>query len=788
MRVHSSFALIVALWSASAIAHQSSQPDRKLDIVVLDPSRKPVPGAAVVVRGETGVTSSLITAADGRAALENPAGPNLLVSISREGFEAVENYPVTLSASGSTQIEITLAPNLQRKEQVDVRATADELNQNSSGSQVATSAARELPSRPATVGDALPLIPGVIRSPQGALTISGSGEHRSALIVNSADVTDPATGQFGTTVPIDSVETLNVYQTPFLAEYGRFTAGLVSVETRRGTDNWKWEINDPFPDFRIRSDHLRGLMDATPRLNLEGPLIPDKLFFSEGFEYEMRKVPVITLPFPENQEITQGINSFSQFDYIVSPTQLITAAVHVAPQQMQNVNMNAFNPESTVPDASVHNETATLADKLTVRQGDLFENTLSYTRFSAGVWAHGIEDLVITPEGNSGNYFAQQQRTSSRAGWLSTYSLHPVRTFGVHNVKVGGYLAGSSEDARIVERPFGIFDTSGNLLQQVSFTPGSPVHKADTEMSFFGQDHWVLSSRLAVDTGLRAESQALTDTLRLAPRVGIAWTPFAEAGTVIRAGIGLFYDRVPLNVFGFPHYPSQVVTTYNAAGQVVPGPIDYVNMLGQVDPNNPFVIHGRTPGNFSPQSTTWTLQMEQPLFRVLKLRASYMQNDGTGLVMLNPLAPPPGSALGSMLLTGNGQSSYRQLEVTARIRLQGDRQQLFLSYVRSRAQGDLNDFNNYLGSFPAPVIRPNQFGNLPSDLPNRVLMWGLLHFPYKIQLAPIAEWRSGFPYLVTNAAQAYVGAPYQQRYPNFLSIDARISKDVKINKHTVGSQ
>jgi hypothetical protein len=77
--------------------------------------------------------------------------------------------------------------------------------------------------------------PGVVRSPGGGLVIS------------AADVTDPATGQFGLTVPIDSVETLNVYQAPFQAEYGRFTAGLVSVETRRGGDKWKWELNDPFP-------------------------------------------------------------------------------------------------------------------------------------------------------------------------------------------------------------------------------------------------------------------------------------------------------------------------------------------------------------------------------------------------------------------------------------------------------------------------------------------------------------------------------------------------------------
>src|SRR5207249_11987519 len=110
------------------------------------------------------------------------------------------------------------------------------------------------------------------------------------------------------------------------------TAGLVSVETRRGGDKWKWELNDPFPEFRIRSWQLRGLKTATPRINFEGPLIASKLYLTEGFEYEIRKTAVYTLPFPDNQMRQEGINSFSQLDWIMSPRNLVTATVHLAPQ------------------------------------------------------------------------------------------------------------------------------------------------------------------------------------------------------------------------------------------------------------------------------------------------------------------------------------------------------------------------------------------------------------------------------------------------------------------------
>jgi CubicO group peptidase (beta-lactamase class C family) len=47
---------------------------------------------------------------------------------------------------------------------------------------------------------------------------------------------DPATGDFGLSVPIDSVDTVKVMQSPYLAQYGNFTAGVVSAETRRGGD------------------------------------------------------------------------------------------------------------------------------------------------------------------------------------------------------------------------------------------------------------------------------------------------------------------------------------------------------------------------------------------------------------------------------------------------------------------------------------------------------------------------------------------------------------------------
>jgi carboxypeptidase family protein len=755
-----------------------------LKVSVQDQSNQPAAAVTVQVLRGTEVVAFSETDQTGAVAFPELAPGHYSLTATKQGFEQARSE-FDIGESGAFAIELTLVPALARHDRIDVHDTVTPLDAGASPpSSVAPQLARDLPSRPSTVADVLPLVPGVVRSTAGGLQISGAGEHRGALIVNSADVTDPATGQFGLTVPVDVVENLTVYQTPFLAQYGRFTAGLVSVETRRGGDQWKWELNDPFPDFRIRSYHMHGIKDATPRVNFGGPLIPGKLYFTEGFEYAIRKIEVYTLAWPNNQQKQEGLNSFAQLDWIASARQLVTASLHIAPQKLQFANISFLNPEPASPDAAMHNYTATVSDRLTLGSA-LWENTLSATRFDANVWPQGPLGLTMAPWGNTGNYFEQQNRIASRAAWSSTYSFPQVNRGGSHNFKVGSYIAGSADRGQVNERPIDLLNGSGSLIERISFSGGRPYNQADTEFAFFGQDHWIVSPRVAVDLGIRTESQEVSESFRVAPRAGVAWTPFANAGTTFRAGFGLFYDRVPLNVYSFADYPNATVAMLDGFGSALGGPYLFQNVIGEASMRYPFVIQGQTAGNFSPHSSTWRFEVEQPINRSFRLRAGYMQNDSSGLVILNKAEPDPLTNVGAYQLSGSGRSRYRQFEVTGSLRLK-ETSQLFFSYVRSSARGDLNDFANFLGTFPVPLLRPDQFSTLPTDLPNRFLVWGNLRLRHGFRVAPVLEYRTGFPYAVTDALQNYVGVPYQNRFPSFFSADARVSKDFKVNpKYTI---
>ncbi len=68
--------------------------------------------------------------------------------------------------------------------------------------------------------------------------------------------------------------------------------------------------------------------------------------------------------------------------------------------------------------------------------------------------------------------------------------------------------------------------------------------------SWFVGDDWRIKPRLTVSFGLRDEFQThLQDKVNLAPRFGIAWSPFKSGKTTIRGGGGFFFERLRNNSF-----------------------------------------------------------------------------------------------------------------------------------------------------------------------------------------------------------------------------------------------
>jgi hypothetical protein len=784
-------ACALILFVNQALAQQLHE-EASIVVTTRTPQGEAVPKAAVTVQSVPGNSASpriiprtIETGATGEARFTGLAPGPYRVNILAKGYDElttdVDAEPATDNGAAEASVEATLTSG-GHTDSITVQGVIDTpLEEANTPAVLERQQVKNLPDRPQTVNDALPLVPGVVRLPNGELRLSGGGEHRSALLVNSATATDPATGQFGATVPIDSVRTMSVLTSPFLAEYGGFTADVVSVETRKGGDKWTFELNDPLPEFRWRSWHMVGLRSSTPRVSFGGPVIANRLFILESIQYEMRETPVITLPFPNNESRREGYNSLTAIDYTINPSNLVTATMHVADQHTRYANLDFFDPQSVTPDTSNSTYSADVTEHAAFL-GTLLDSAVSATSFRAGVWPRGDLPMILTPDGNDGSYFSRQTRTSSRLEWRETWSFSK-KLFGTHNMKFGSVVGGTTEHALIDEHDVNILDSTGALTETIQFTPGRPIARTDVESAFFAQDQWVFNPRVSLNFGLRAEQQEVTETFRLGPRAGLVVSPFSNGRTIFRAGSGVFYDRVPLNVYGFALYPDQIVTTYNPDGTILGGPDRYFNLTEPAAPHHSPLVYRRNGvvGNFAPYSINSNIQVEQILSARLRVLANYLLSHSEELIAL---APEVTDTMHAFVLNGDGNSRFRQFELTGAASA-GRENRIFLSYVRSYSVGNLNEFNTYLANFPPPVILPDARTFLPGDAPHRFLAWGVLAFPRKVRLMPKIEYRSGFPWSPLNQAQQYVGIPDRSRFPNSFSVDARVTKDIKVtNKYT----
>ncbi len=771
-----------SLWASEP----SDAPTYSINLSVLDEKNQPVPDATVEVHPAGGLISIATTGATGRVMLSVKGARSYSLRIHKKGYLQAETMLAASDSNAAQDIEVVLSEAALSEQSVEVKGEASNpvTEPTSIQSTLPTAQAKNSAVRPATLADALPLIPGIVRAKDGSVRIAGLGEDHSALLVNSVDVTDPATGSFGLSVPIDSVQTVEVAEMPYLAQYGKFTAGVVSAETRRGGDKWDYSLNDPFPDFRIRSGHLEGVVDASPRFNLSGPVVKDKLYFVEGFQYLFNNQEVLTLPYPENLTRSSAYNSFTQLDAILSSKQTLTASLHFAPHSLQYAGLDYFNPEPVTPDANFHESTATLTHRWQIGDG-LLQSTFAGTGVSSEVSPQGNANMVLTPVGNQGNYFSHNSRSATRFAWMEQWTPRTLHFHGQHMLQIGSVIGHSENEGHFIGNPVTLQEASRQLLQTIEYVGGKPYKVADTEPAVYAQDHWILNSHVAVDVGVRLEGQTITSTTRASPRTGFVWSPDKSGKTVVRGGVGIFYDSVPLDVYAFNSYPDQLITTYNAMGIPVGPPVRYLNITGQAAESNfPFIDRKLKNGNFAPYSTAWNLEFERTVNRWLVIRAKYLQSHGQDMITLQPAVIQNQPAF---VLNSSGWAQTRQAEFTARIG-SGSPRQFFFSYVRQYAYGNVNDAGSYLGNFPSPVIQPNLIASLPGEIPNRFLLWGNYgNLPKKVTLSPHIEYRNGFPYQPTNLYQQWLPTTGPQyRYPNYFSLDMRVSKDVQVNlEHTV---
>jgi hypothetical protein len=708
-----------------------------------------------------------------------PGDYQLIVTLA--GFETATKS-ITLSTNSPNTLDIQLTPQ-SHSESVTVTAnpTGIDTTSSSGGTQTLTTATlKSLIRLNSDFQEALPLLPGVLRGSDGLIRIKGGNANQSNALINNASIGDPFTGQPALRFPAAAVESMRVLSNPFSAEFGGFSSGVIEVTTRGGGDEWKFLFEDPVPRFRWIDYHIHGVESATPHLAFSGPVIKNKLFLFQSLYYGYDTIRTPSLPNPNNIRIDERINTQTQLDWDINSSHRLTSIFTFDPVNTQHANIDTFNPEPVTADDHQRGFFTSVSDRWILAKGGFVQSLFSVKQLNFRVFpaesAPGV--MTLYPEQNSGSFFESQRRFTWLYQWTQALHLRPLEFHGRHLVTFGYAFARCTYDGSISNLPVNVLREDHTLAQKIAYAQSSlPSSAAKNNFGLFFQENWQLHPRFTLDLGLRLEHDSLSsEWLTAAPRIGFVFAPTKDNRTAIRGGIGLFYDKIPLNVAIFPSFLAQLITTYAADGITVMQPATtYTHVIAT--PNDTLQL---------PYSFGAALQFDRQLHRNLLLRLGYEHRSGYRAFFVNPVNSTA-TQLAQLQLLNSGHQSYDEFlamlrwNPTERISIVG-------SYVRSYARGELNDYNQFFGNFPYPLIRPNQYGPLSSDAPNRVLFWGIIGLPHRLQLVPILDAHTGFPYSNVDANWNYVGRRNEAgRFPAFASLDLKIQYpfDFKFRGHHI---
>jgi hypothetical protein len=700
------------------------------------------------------------------------------VTVSLAGFETTTKR-VTLKPDETAQLNFELALATQ-KQTVEVTAEAPgvDLTSSSSGGQVITqSTLRSVVQLNQDFQDALPLLPGVTRGLEGEIHIKGGRTNQTSTLVNTASVADPFTGQPALRLPAIAVQSVQVLSNPFSAEYGKFASGVVEVNTRGGTDQWKFLFEDPIPRFRWIDGRTHGVESASPHLTFAGPIKRGKLYIFQSLLYGYDTVRVPSLPDPNNVRVQESVTTYTQVDWNPLANQRFTAVATVDPQETKFANIDTFDPQPVTEDYRQRGFFASLTHRWILGRGGFLQSLFAAKRLDSSVFPANTSagKMTLFPEQNSGSFFEQQDRRTRLYQWSQTFHAWPMEAAGRHLLTAGYAFARSNYSGQIGNWPVRVLRDDNTLASTITFAPQTASAVAKNEVSFFVQDNWQIASRFTLDLGVRFDHDNLSaEAINVAPRIGFVFAPTRDGRTAIRGGFGVFFDKIPINVSIFPQFPVQTITSFAADGvTALGGPATYLPVIATSDQQLRV-----------PYSLGWTLQFDRELRRGLLLRLGYEGRDGHREFFVNPLQTNNNAALG---LYNSGRQTYREYLAMLRWKPR-ERMTIYGSYVYSQARGELNDYNQFFGNFPYPLIRANQFGPLSSDAPHRGLIWGVIPLPKKFDFVPILDVHTGFPYSRLDANWNYVGERNQAgRRPTFIGFDTKLQYpvDFTFRKHHI---
>jgi hypothetical protein len=755
-RVRLLFAVAVLLASTPALAR-----DVRVQGRVIDQSGLALPGVSVTLTpaGTTGEpVASATTAADGAFSLDVAAGDYRL-NTRLDGFEPLSRVVAASASLTVPDLVMALAPFSAETTVVAALPTATELQPRQFGAPatIAEQVFDNAPLRSSRYDDMLPLLPNVIRGPDGLISVAGARAPSGAVLLNGLPSSDIATGDPIAVVPIGAIETVRVVTTGFAAEFGPSTGGVTIINSRSGADVYRFSVNSFTPRPRLVDGGVKGIEAWDPNTHVRGPIVKGRAWFAQSLDYHYEKTRADTAAGSQDRK-QHGFTSFTQADAKTDRGHAITAWFNGQKDRVDGEHLGAFTPRGTVPllDRSLWSGAAI---GRTAFAGSTLEARVDVRRQQVTLTPDGTGPYLVAHDLTRGAYFDATDRRATSVDAAVVYSRAESSGRGHQLFKAGATAGQRWIDGREQARPVTYLRQDGSTARVVEFEGSGRLDATSAHVGAFAQDTWEVNARLTADLGARVDAGQGTGAFA-APRAGVTWA--VDARTTVTGGFGWFTGEVPLAALAFDGYQARRITTFDASGAPTASPVIYPQVASEA--------------LMRPFARVWSARLERGLKRDWQLRLAVQERRGEREVVVTP-ARLDGAPVA--LLSTAGRSRIRSLETTLGYRASGSHQ-FYVSYVRAAGRGNTNDFGEIEGLFRQPRLDTAESAPLPASVPHRVLAWGLFSLPGRVTIAPFLDLRSGFAYSAIRDDWSYVESRNGRRYPVFASLDLVVNKIVTL--------
>src|SRR5260370_798266 len=271
------------------------------------------------------------------------------------------------------------------------------------------------------------------------------------------------------------------------------------VEVKEQTASLPTESSSPAST--INNAQLETLPLAQQKFRDALPIVPGairtidegRVSFSEVSEYDVRRDPVRGLAWPKNEIKSQGVNSFTRVQAVLSPQHVFNADVNVFPMRTEFANITALVPQTASSDYDQKGVSAGISDLHSFRSGALLRIALRYTRFESNAHGQGPADMLVNPEGWDGNFFSSWTRNANQFELYPTFQFAPKKWLGRHEFKIGLDITHRSYDGNSFSHPIQLLRQDGTLAEEVSFASNGPLGASATDVEEFVQDRWMVN-------------------------------------------------------------------------------------------------------------------------------------------------------------------------------------------------------------------------------------------------------------------------------------------------------